>query len=314
MPLTNVFTINDNKGELFDLHKFDGTYIAAMPELYADLPRLFDDRFTGPPALRAAIGCVKPTDVLVLHLDGLDLPGPAGVVTPDRRLMPGGLPALWSFAELLRVASALELDVSPNELEIGLAPFPTAEGVVRRIFIADQLESGAGYATKLGEPETLRRVLEAIVDEVGPRLERDPHANECDASCPDCLRNYDNRRLHPLLDWRLGLDLAELAAKRPLREERWLSRGEATAAAFAEAFQTRALSLEGLPAVIDDSTKRLAFFGHPLWRLDDAYHSEAQILAMDAAHNGLGATEVKAFDLYTLTRWPQDVFAWLNRP
>ena len=36
-------------------------------------------------------------------------------------------------------------------------------------------------------------------------------ANTCRTSCPDCLRDFSNLPYHPILDWRLGLDIARLA-------------------------------------------------------------------------------------------------------
>ena len=34
--------------------------------------------------------------------------------------------------------------------------------------------------------------------------------DSCDSSCYACLRDYSNSRLHPLLDWRLAVDLSRL--------------------------------------------------------------------------------------------------------
>src|SRR2546428_3480836 len=37
------------------------------------------------------------------------------------------------------------------------------------------------------------------------------HADRCQTSCPDCLRDYSNLAWHNILDWRMALDLARLA-------------------------------------------------------------------------------------------------------
>ena len=37
------------------------------------------------------------------------------------------------------------------------------------------------------------------------------HADACDTSCNKCLRDYGNMSYHPLLDWRLAIDMARLA-------------------------------------------------------------------------------------------------------
>ena len=41
---------------------------------------------------------------------------------------------------------------------------------------------------------------------------KDTHNNECDTSCNTCLRDFHNLPYHGLLDWRLALDMARLAA------------------------------------------------------------------------------------------------------
>lgn len=35
--------------------------------------------------------------------------------------------------------------------------------------------------------------------------------SNCTSSCYDCIRDYSNQQEHPILDWRLGLDLAKIA-------------------------------------------------------------------------------------------------------
>jgi DEAD/DEAH box helicase domain-containing protein len=254
---------------------------------------------------------VRPTDVLVMTLDQLQLPGPQGTVTVDRRRMPAGSPALWSFAETFRVASALELELDARELEIGLQPFPIGDEVGRRIFVADASDNGAGYSTRLADPEVMRRVFEWIANDLTDSFESTEHTSVCDSSCPDCLRSYDNHPLHPYLDWRLGLDLAEVAAGRPLSLARWLPFGEPTVRAFAEGFALAPLRLGELSGAKGEESGRVAFFGHPLWRLDEPYWVEQQVIASELARRDHQATDVRAFDLHTLLRFPQDVAAWL---
>jgi DEAD/DEAH box helicase domain-containing protein len=304
-----VYTINDNHRQLFQMFKLDGSYVVPARELYSDpphLPRTFD----GPPDRDGAIGAVNPTDVLILNLDNLDVPGPEGRISSDPGSVPAGTSALWSFAESFRVAAALELDVASRELDIGLQPYPSEHGLSRRIFIADALENGAGYATHLGKPEVLDATLSRVFDQLQPGWEAERHARECDASCPDCLRNYDNRRLHPYLDWRLALDVAELAVGRPLTTSRWLDRAPYLTNAFTQAFELEQVAAGPLCGARDEESGRVAFFGHPLWRLDAAYFTEEQAEAQAATLKS-GASESRAFDLLTLARAPQNVFAWL---
>lgn len=82
-----------------------------------------------------------------------------------------------------------------------------------------------------GGRENLQLVLDDILTNMATKYEAENHAT-CSASCSDCLRSYDNRRLHGVLDWRLALDLAGAQARRGARSPefsrvawRWLIRG-----------------------------------------------------------------------------------------
>jgi acetyl-CoA acetyltransferase len=91
---------------------------------------------------------------------------------------------------------------------------------------------------------------------------------------------------------------------------RWLSRAQPLTTAFAEAFGLDLLETGALRAAHDPTTGRIAFFGHPLWRLDQAYYTAEQARAHADAKKATSA-DVRAFDLMTLARAPQNIFAWL---
>jgi DEAD/DEAH box helicase domain-containing protein len=312
---SEIYTINDNDGRLFSMFNDHGSVVVPDPELYTEDPHL--DVPERPPDYLGAIGMVKPTDALVLSLDRVPVPGPDTVIDAREPVLAAGLSALWSFAEILRLASAVELDVGPGELQIGLQAQLIGQTVTRRIFLADALENGAGYCTHLGQEKVLIRVLERILSEFSEQFERERHNDMCDSSCPDCLRSYDNRQLHSVLDWRLALDVAELAAGKALTLGRWLGRGRRLVDGFVagfregEAVALEAVEVAGLPAVIETSRRRIAFFGHPLWRLEPSYFVAQQVEAEDEAREALGASKVKAFDLYSLAREPYKAFTWL---
>jgi hypothetical protein len=115
--------------------------------------------------------------------------------------------------------------------------------------------------------------------------------------------------LHPVLDWRLGLDLADVIAQRPLDTSRWLEERQAIATGLARAFE---LDVEGagpLVAVRDRGSGRAAVLGHPLWPVENGAWVPQQADAMRALGSGAG---VGMFDLYTARRWPERVVVWLD--
>ena len=124
--------------------------------------------------------------------------------------------------------------------------------------------------------------------------------------CPDCLRSYDNRRLHGALDWRLALDMLDLAAGEPLKEPRWLSRAPLAAEAFVRSMGS-SLSydvIQELPVLLNRSEGKAAVLGHPLWRRDLEHLTERQSLVLDILEGDLGIPHVAFSDLYEVDRLP----------
>ena len=145
-------------------------------------------------------------------------------------------------------------------------------------------------------------------------FEDDPHAARCRGSCPRCLRSYDNRWLHPALDWRLALDVAELAVGESLREERWLGSVPEAVDGFVGSYAgapLEAVRLGSLHGILHKSERRVSFVSHPLWPWEAEYYSETQAEAQVGAEVELGA-ETASFDAYSFERLPSRVFGWLN--
>lgn len=302
---TPVYTINDNRRQLFNMVKFDGSLVVPDPELYVDRIGLPSDLAQKTPDFSGAIGSVTPTDVLVLEAVDL-MVAPGQKVEALNCLRPPGVSAAWSFAQLLRVACAAELDVDPRELSVGLQPALVGETRTRRIFVCDQLENGAGYARELGTPQVLGRVLERIGNEIAEKLESDHHRANCDSACPDCLLGYDNRHLHSLLDWRLALDLAEAASGKLPNSDRWMREVPAIEAMFS-GFDGMDVSMAGeLPVVTDTVTGNSVVLQPPMW-VTASDVNPILLKALEAA--GSGATET---DLFTAKRWPEQVLRKLG--
>ncbi|WP_431473628.1 hypothetical protein [Ornithinimicrobium sp. W1665] len=175
------------------------------------------------------------------------------------------------------------------------------------MYIADALENGAGYAVELARPERMTAVLTRLVDAIGPRW-ADPEHARCTASCPDCLRSYDNQMDHPWLDWRLALDVAELCLGRPMNEHRWLDRGPFASSMFRSAFdgveEREAGDLFSLT-----TGRRAVVLAHPLWRTDpDSWNTRQKAAAEALRQDGY---TVLFSDIRTLTLLPERVYGQL---
>ncbi|MGI8551951.1 MAG: DUF1998 domain-containing protein, partial [Dehalococcoidia bacterium] len=231
------------------------------------------------------------TDVLVLQVQrDEDLQG----VTLDPRLVE--IRAAWhSLAFLLRKAAALMLEVDQRELRTGIRPARDSNGgVTGEVFIADELENGAGYATYLGLPENFEGILGDVLNRDGGIVPQSHFegGGVCDSSCYDCLRDYWNRSYHPLLDWRLGLDLARLAAGYRLEPEyNWPDLGQAMVEKFCQDFGGTVYDFAGLPGGEIDAVRFVA--AHPLWDKK----SPPRRLAEALAAAGRAAALVDYFEL-----------------
>lgn len=322
----DVFVINDNDGVLYEMRKLqDQSVVVLDPHLYRELPKIPLNSGT-PLDENASIGAVSKTDVLSIELkldDLLDIVSPLGVVSLDKRYMPAGLASLTSFAHHLRVVAAHELDIDPQELRVGIQPIaasgtPTYTG---RIFLADSLENGAGYAPHIGTKDFFGKLLERLLGYGIERFTPEWHVSRCDTSCPDCLRGYENRQVHALLDWRLALDISEIAAGQPLDTARWFTRIDALATPVLETLKDEAVldKFGEMRAILMPRTKKIALLGHPLWSIHPDYFNSAQANAVvDAVEKAgkLGASNpsaaVRMWDLWTLARHPHRMIEWLN--
>jgi DEAD/DEAH box helicase domain-containing protein len=304
-----VVRINDNRGRLFSVTRMvDHTVVCDDETLFDDGLKVPVDRGTPLPPI--AIGDIRPTDVLVVTLDKLALQGK--VIPTLSTILPAGMAALWSFAEMFRRGCQAALDIQPDELQMGLQPTSIAEVATSRVFLADSLENGAGYAPELGRPEVTLRVLREIHDHLSGQLD-DHHHDFCTDSCPDCLRSYDNRQLHGYLDWRLGLDVVALALGENLPPERWLRRTELLTTSFLKAFG-EAVPCDVVPvgdeltAIVRKDHVAGVVLGHPLWRHDPQHFNSRQAEAFDALVTQVGVAQPLMSDLWVLQRNPATIF------
>ena len=212
-----VYVVNDNDGQLFNFEKLSQEETWATRDALASVGvsnPVFDAAVQPDPR---ALASVKSTDVMLLGIRNW----PAGIRTSpagDQGL--GTRAALYSFGFLARRAAADLLDIHERELRVGLRVLRTPAGAVTgQVFVSDSLENGAGYSSLLGQPPETEGLIRYIVgqhqttfyDFLVSGQHMGPGPTACATSCPDCLRDFSNLAYHSILDWRLGLDLANLA-------------------------------------------------------------------------------------------------------
>ncbi|MGH8587909.1 MAG: DEAD/DEAH box helicase [Gammaproteobacteria bacterium] len=288
----DVCIVNDNASQLFQFEKLaqgetwvtqDSVDQVNAQRLESRLPAVGVRYAAGTPADVRALGSIKRTDLLVLDLrsvpPGLDL-------TP---LRVEGRAALYSFGFLLRRAAALELDINEWELRVGLRVVRDIQGaVVGQVFLSDALENGAGYSSHFATPVAMEKLLRSVTDPAGSlaHIIAPNHADGCQTSCPDCLRDYSNLAWHNILDWRMGLDVARLAldgnAVVDFVTPHWNGLATAAVTSYSAALGWNPVTFTYLPAV--RSASRAELIVHPLW--SDA-HPQVTQARVEAQTNGV---------------------------
>jgi Lhr-like helicase len=191
------------------------------------------------------------SEVLLL---GADLP--TTMDAPFRE--PSGKAIWYSAGTLIANAAALVLQVNPDELKVGVRPVRRGvEYLHGEIYLYDDVPGGAGYARAASEnlEEILRKALEL------GRICQNP---DCPGACYQCMLDYRNQSLHPLLDRRLGTSLLEylLENRLPTMTEQYAAEGAAALSEFVRAGSGWAvheeMRTEGyfFPCVLEDTTSR----------------------------------------------------------
>jgi DEAD/DEAH box helicase domain-containing protein len=297
-----IALINDNNGRLFEFYRDRDTLVVPEEALYNQgAPWKIPNGQQ--PEVAGAIGAVFKTDVLTI--DMIHLPGVGYNGALDVRRQPSAEAALASFSEFLKTAAAVELDVDPNEFRTGRQPLALVQCATERLFIADNLENGAGYCRRLFEKGVLKRAVQNHYESVKPQWTAARHSDRCDRSCPDCLRSYSNRRQHNLLDWRLALDMAELFLEIPLELGRWLDSAERQARSFIEIcasadIPAKVIQEDQLWAVVNPVSARALILCHPLWHSQEGLAADIQVNAkMGLSQSGFKCDFVDMRELHT---------------
>ena len=112
--------------------------------------------------------------------------------------------AATTLHEALKKAVSLTLDIDFNEINGGWRTRYEENGEAHiEMYFYDNLTSGAGYSSLIGEEE--------ILDEVLHRAEGILSNCTCSRSCKNCLDNFYNQRNHDIFDRDLGLQLLQYA-------------------------------------------------------------------------------------------------------
>lgn len=187
-----------------------------------------------------------------------------------------GRAAWYSLAFAMRIAAGVLLDIEPTELESGLYVAPGESGAEARAFMADRLENGAGYASLLSRPDWFGKMLDAFREQSARAWAE--HAPRCDSSCARCLRDYSNLAYHPILDWRLAVDMMDLLrdanTRFVLRGSHWSELFTGSRSALRNSLDQLDYEFEGesfgLPSFVHsaDGRAKVVILRHPLWTAD----------------------------------------------
>jgi hypothetical protein len=310
-----IYRINDRDGEDFEFQKLanqhfwivEDAFDTALRELPpAEQRRIQRPTFDATPSIRRALAAISNTDVMSAGISSV----PVGLCLNPSRYESKA--AWYSFGFLVRRVAAVSLDVNESELDVGIQPVPDFSvpfaPPTARIFISDSLENGAGYSTFLGDPVRFEELLLFVLGQASPSWTRQcpfdsflrplvtvPHAQECASSCHRCLREFGNMAYHPLLDWRLALDMARLAldqnAQIDLGVSYWSDLVSRVSGPYFAGLNLSTRTFDVLPGGFDQFTNEAIILVHPLWDTNAAnYRPEVAAAVADAQAQGFRTT------------------------
>ena len=311
-----IYRINDNDGSDFEFRKLEHRHFWMVEEAFdnalRDLPVAEQRRIQRPsfdsatPRVRRALAAISKTDVMAAGINVV----PVGLgLNPSK---PEAKAAWYSFGFLVRRAAAVSLDVNESELDLGIQPTPDLSTPfappTARIFISDSLENGAGYSTFLGDPVRFEELLRFVLGQARPSWTRGtppdsfhrplvttPHSHNCVSSCHRCLREFGNMAYHPILDWRLGLDMAQLALDPntpiDLTTGHWSDLVARFAPSYFGGLQLQMRTFDVLLGGVDPFSHEAIILTHPLWDTDSSNaRPEVAAAVLDAQGQGFTVT------------------------
>jgi DEAD/DEAH box helicase domain-containing protein len=214
---------NTNNFSGYSFHKINapvmrGFYLAdgLVPTIRTDA--WLNPAVTGENHTNVALTTERKTDILLIRAKSW----PRNLDHTEVSSRPKLRSAWISLAELLGKAIVLREDIEPTEISVGVRfellddPTTGERQHLWGVFIADNLDNGAGYSSNYATSDAFDALLSYALDRLNRDFSSDKHRSSCFGSCYDCLRHYSNRFSHTALDWRLGLDVARMLQGRPL--------------------------------------------------------------------------------------------------
>jgi ATP-dependent helicase YprA (DUF1998 family) len=255
-----IYNINDNGGDFYNfapgLRESEG-WLETSAIADANLNIGIDLEAVKCGAIYAS----KHTDVLIVRVDKSKVLPSLGVTLKSDQSSTRG--AWYSLAYLLRNSAARLLEVSQDEIDVGVTGRQDgASGEwSTAIFLSDFLENGAGYSTHLAQERVFRELIAEATRWVADLEE---HGPRCDSACYDCLKDFRNMQLHGLLDWRLGADLLDIMTSQHIDlGRRWQTLAASAAQDFSQSFGEFHLETVENLLVLSSETRALPII-HPL--------------------------------------------------
>ena len=269
-----VHLVNDNNGVFYTIGKrrepqYRGIYVSkeAYPESERGFSVFEEEKY--------AFVASKSTGVLTLSIDESSDCLNLSPLKSRNKYSHDVRSAFLSWGYLVRKAVASYLDIDSSELSVGF--YITPQTKQAEVFFVEKLENGAGYCNYLSGRRYKDVPQKAIIDPLLPggdiyeHLVSEDHLRECASSCYDCIRDYSNQSVHGLLDWRLGLDLARLAADKntmiDFTSEYWKGHLETTIRSMLTSRGYEVTTEEGTLHAVNSEGNDIVVV-HPFWSED----------------------------------------------
>jgi DEAD/DEAH box helicase domain-containing protein len=306
-----LVTLNDNRGRLFRVATLnDGS------KVQDSLIGQYQTKISGS-EIDIAIGEIRTTDAMTLefstsdselaHIDG-------ELIVSDNReyFIAASVSAFVSFAEAFRNACKIHLAIDAEEFVVGYQKKKAKHQDLStaQLFLADSHANGAGYSVEIGSDKSFAEILRLLETDYEAKWTGKMHS-QCTTSCPDCLRSYNNRSSHNLLDWRLALDVAAIIQGRNLRHDLWQESSHKLAFSLA-GVKDLGLKLDysdvlGWPVLRNRDNSRGVALVHPLWMQNKDFYGPLAAELSETAMGDLNLSEISLSSIFKYNRSPYSV-------